>query len=358
MPARTLDYSPLTAPVSRADVAGFRSWARSFGAPWARNAVPAGNIVAGILGAGILMFLLGGLLASFFTEGVRDSNPIGVALPALLLGILAIAVVAGVRSRRRLGEGWQQWYRLSRLAQANRLRFIPRDSSPGFPGEIFQLGTEQTVLSELRSGGLDPGQPGFFGLGNYRYTTGSGRNRSAHSWGFLALQFDRAMPNIVLDSKSNNSLFGSNLPAVLDRKQILHLEGDFDRHFTLYCPEQYERDALSILTSDLMALLIDEATAFDVELVDRWMFVYSAKPFEMTDPATLQRLFTIADTVGAKAHSQTEHYADERIGDPVVDIGAPQGARLRHNASTGLIIGVCALGAICGWAFASGFLPG
>lgn len=43
---------------------------------------------------------------------------------------------------------------------------------------------------------------------------------------------------------------------------MLSLEGDFDRYFTLYCPGDYERDALYVFTPDLLALLIDESRHF------------------------------------------------------------------------------------------------
>jgi len=106
-----------------------------------------------------------------------------------------------------------------------------------------------------------------------------------------------------------------------------------------------------------MALLIDEASPFDVELIDRWMFVYSSRAFELTDPAVLQRLFTIADTVGAKALNQTEHYADDRIGDPAVNIVAPQGARLKRGVSVIGVVIVVGFVAFWGWnVFSSFFL--
>src|SRR5690606_7535742 len=111
-------------------------------------------------------------------------------------------------------------------------------------------------------------------FGNLRYVTGSGKSRSVHQWGFLAVGLDRRLPHMVLDSRANNRMLGlSNLPAGFRRDQILSLEGDFDRYFTLYCPKEYERDALYVFTPDLMALLIDEAAPYDVEVVDHWMLV-------------------------------------------------------------------------------------
>lgn len=136
----------------------------------------------------------------------------------------------------------------------------------------------------------------------------------------------------MLDYRANNVLSGAtNLPSGLSRDQVLSPEGDFDRYFTLYCPTQYKRDALYVFTPDLMALAIDEAAPFDMEIVDQWLFVYSARPFPLADPHTYQRLLRIVSTVGAKALSQTDRYRDERIGDFSVKLVAPQWQRLKKG---------------------------
>jgi hypothetical protein len=349
MAVRVLDYSALTEPVSRADIAAWRAQARASGAGWARGTLSVG----GVIGVGafvvIFVFVFGGVLASVVTQSINNGNVVGVLLPGIFVVVIALVTIGAVRARVTRGGRWEQWYRLDRFASANGLTFRPMDFPPAYPGEIFHLGRNPVVTEHLITGGR------FLDIGNFSYITGSGRNQSTHNWGFVALHLDRAMPNIVLDAKANNSLFGSNLPVSLDRKQILHLEGDFDQHFSLYCPQEYEQDALYIFTPDLMSLLIDEAAPFDVELVDQWMFVYSSKSFELTDPSVLQRLFTIADTVGAKTLSQTEHYADERIGDPAANIVAPQGLRLRRGASVIGTVLVIAFVAFWGWQFFSGF---
>jgi hypothetical protein len=352
MAVRTLDYSALTEPVTRADVAAWRSQARTSGQAWARSSLAVGSAIGAGLFAVIFIFVFGGVLASFVTEGIQNGNPIGLVFPSIVIVVIAVVTIGAVRSRITGGGRWQQWYRLDRFARANGMRFQPMDVAPSYPGEIFHIGRDQKVTEHLTTGGR------FLDLGNFSYVTGSGRSQTTHRWGFMALALDRAMPNIVLDAKSNNSLFSSNLPVVLDKKQILHLEGDFDEHFTLYCPAEYEQDALYIFTPDLMSLLIDEASPFDVELIDQWMFVYSSRTFALTDPAVLQRLFTIADTVGAKALDQTARYADDRIGDPSVNMVAPQGARLKRGASVLGVVFVVGFLVYWGWDFFSGFFTG
>jgi hypothetical protein len=91
-----------------------------------------------------------------------------------------------------------------------------------------------------------------------------------------------------------------------------------------------------------MALLIDNAGSFDVEIIDDWMFIYSVKPFAMTDPRVLHRLFSIVSTVGAKTLKQTERYRDERMTPAQPNIPgvsgsgretvAPEGRRLRYRS--------------------------
>jgi len=349
MAVRSLDYSALTDPVARADLVSWRSQARAAGLPWARSTLSIGSVVAIGFCALLFVFVFGGAFSSFITDGIQNGKPIDVLFPSLFVLVIVAVTIWAVRARGGRGGSWERGYRLYRFAAANGMRFQPMDAAPSYPGEIFHIGRDQVVVEHLVTGGR------FLDIGNFSYITGSRKSQTTHHWGFLALALDRAMPNIVLDAKSNNSLFGSNLPVTLDRNQVLHLEGDFDKHFTLYCPAEYEQDALYIFTPDLMELLVDEAAPYDVELVDQWMFVYS-RPFELTDPAVLQRLFTIADTVGAKAVDQSEHYADDRIGDPDVNIVAPQGARLRRGVSVIGVVIVVAFVAFWGWNFFGSFV--
>jgi hypothetical protein len=353
MPVRTLDYSALTDPVSSDEVAAWRTAARQSGAPWSRGAAVIGPVSRIVLLAVLFGAVFLGALGNFFVDGVRHGDPVSVLLPLIFLGIGVWAIVTWWRARETSTGTWTSWYRLSAFAAANGMNFTPRQGPPNYPGEIFGIGRDAAALAHLTS---TSGR--YLDLGNYCYTTGSGRSSTTHYWGFMALALDRAMPNIVLDSKANNTLFGTNLPATLDKSQVLHLEGDFDKYFTLYCPKEYEQDALYIFTPDLMALLIDEAAPFDVELVDRWMFVYSAKPFAMKDPATLERLFTIADTVGAKTLTQTEHYADDRVGDPAINAVASQGLRLKHGVSILGVVIVAGFVVFWGWNFVRPFFGG
>lgn len=349
MAARVVDYSPLLTTPTPQEVSTYRQQAKASGASWANTSVQAivVGVVVAVFGAAVFLPILGGMLFFLF-EGVQDGNPIAIIFILLFVGGIGLVGYALIRVAISGAGHWSRWLKMDRFARANGFTFSPSDADPSYPGAIFQNGDSRKATEHFRTV-----EGRFLDFGNYQYSTGSGKNRTTRTWGFLAFKLDRRLPHMVLDSKANNGLFGgTNLPATFDKKQILSLEGDFDQYFTLYCPKEYERDALYVFTPDLMALLIDNAAPFDVEIVDDWMFVYSATPFPAAQPAIYQRLLSIVDTVGAKTLTQTDHYRDERAAVPfAANIVAPQGARLKRSVGVGAIILIVVAALIWGWSF-------
>lgn len=338
---RRIDYQPLFSSVSADDIAAYRAdWAARRGA----SSATAAQIIGWVIGGVAALFIVGTIvIPSLVLAGVAvaEGEPLAAFVPAafplIMIVIAAVVIVSALRSRATL---WPARVRSHRFAVANGLIYEPQSPAPSYPGLIFGLGSSRGVTDHFRT---HDGR--YLDFGNYSYTTGSGKSRTTHRWGFLALHLDRSLPHMVLDSKRNNGLLGgTNLPSIFSKDQVLSLEGDFNEHFTLYCPREYERDALYVFTPDLMALLIDEAAPFDVEIVDQWLFVYSSRVFPLADPATYQRLLGIVDTVGAKTLSQTDRYVDERVGAFAPNIVAPQGQRLRRGVSVLGIIMIALFG--------------
>ncbi|MFF2277798.1 hypothetical protein [Agromyces sp. NPDC058126] len=131
--------------------------------------------------------------------------------------------------------------------------------------------------------------------------------------GYLAIELPRYLPNLILDAGRNDGLFGSSLARPPKENQRLSLEGDFDRHFRLYVPKGYERDALYVFTPDLMALLIDETGDLDVEVRDDLLIVMRPGGFAWAERTTWERFDRIRAVVGAKFHDRTDLYVDERV---------------------------------------------
>lgn len=317
----TFDARPLTAPVDRRAVSAFWREIR------ARHPRSTGQTVALVLtlliGAFVAVTFIGvggtmlAVFASAFSRG--GMSPLLFVVPILIVGIIAAIVVGGIVAWRRKRV---QRYRIAQFASANGMAYVDQLASPALPGLIFQHGSSRQSSALVRGF-----EPRFVEFGNYQYTTGSGKNRSTHHWGYVAVKLDVPLPNIVLDAKGNNAL-GSNLPASFQRDQRLSLEGDFDQHFTLYCPEGYEADALYLFTPDIMARFIDHAAQLDVEIVDDWMFLYMQRPASTTDAATWAWLFGAVGALMTK-FDQWARWRDERLrqarADAVACPPAPRG---------------------------------
>ncbi|QAV69041.1 hypothetical protein ESZ53_00435 [Salinibacterium sp. UTAS2018] len=341
---RSIDYSGLIYPVNPHDVAAFKSSRRDhFGYSTLRLMGTTVLVASGIaflilVVSGPILSALGSSFLAAFVNGegaaALPSLFITLAVAFAFLAVIGGSIYVAIRSWRRSGGPWQRFYRMNKFAEDNELSFTPLDYDSPYPGLIFSQGDSRTIRHRFTSAAgrtLD--------YGNYEYSTGSGKSKTTQKWGFLALELDRALPHMVLDAAANNQLFGvSNLPQAFAKNQVLKLEGDFNSHFTLYCPTAYERDALYVFTPDLMALLIDKAAPFDVEVVDKWLLVYSPKPFDLIDPAVHRRLLGIADTVGTKALRQSRNYADDTIGDRSVNLVAPRGQRLRSGIPQATLI--------------------
>jgi len=291
--------------------------------------------------------LIGAILAAFFGLWVAVSVVGGFRVvfnldTMLMLGTMLIIVAGIVTAGYYLGRFFskralEHLYRLTNFAQANGWTYTARLSDPSHAGMIFGNGHSRYALDQIASTSGNA-----FEIANYYYTTGSGKNSQTHSWGYVCIKLKRRVPNMVLDSKANNSnLLGfnmSNLPASLRGNATMSLEGDFDKYFTLYAPKEYERDALYVFTPELMALLIDESAKFDVEVVDDRMYVYSSAPFDMMKAVVLQTIFKIINQVGEEMIDNTDYYADERVGNRQANIVAAQGARLKHGVPVFVIV--------------------
>ena len=296
---QTFDARPLTEPVDAAAVRAFAELRSRQSTSMSASTII--GIVAVAIGAIVLIPMLVTLVLSIASfGGSAASAAIPLVLIALLLAAVGVLIWLGVRNAQATR------YRLHRFAQANGMTYEAKVVNPPLPGMIFSLGRSRQSTDLIRGS-----RPRFVEFGNYQYTVQSGKNSTTYRWGYVAVKLDVPLPNIVLDAKGNNG-FGSNLPASFQRAQRLSLEGDFDQHFTLYCPAGYERDALYLFTPDIMARFIDNAAELDVEIVDDWLFLYTQRKASTLDPATWAWLFGAVGALLTK-FDQWARWRDERL---------------------------------------------
>ncbi len=342
-----LDWTAFTAPLAPQEIQQWKRAAQAANHPWASDGVARTVMLYVLLVPMVLLFAVFGVVlvvGGVGGLGNPDSGAAVLAGFALAIGIFCLGFVAlsiwGLTRIAPSERRWERWLRLDWFARSNRLAFSPADPDPNYPGAIFRTGGSRRAIDHFRST-----EGRFFDVGNFQYVVSNGKSSTTYIWGFLALSLERRLPHMLLDSLQNNSWASPGLAGLFDRSQVLPLEGDFDRWFTLYCPREYETDALYVFTPDLMALCIDNVAPFDVEIIDDWMFVYSPRAFRMDDPRLLDRLFRIIDVVGAKALKQTRRYRDEKATTPgglpagfAANVVAPPGQRLRRRFPTAVVV--------------------
>jgi len=321
-----MNYTALTQQPTKAQLAQFdRRYPASQTTVGRRKLV---TIVLGIVGG---FFLIGGI-QSLITALTTDKTLLGGSLFTLFFAIVLLGTILlfayGVKKQRSISA------QIALFAEANGFTFAQKVDDPTLTGMYFGVGYRRALNNVISANRATPK----FQIGNLQYTLRTGRTETTFRKGYIRIMLERNLPHIVLDASSNNmKVFGkniTNLPEDFDTSQRMSLEGDFDTYFTLYAPKEYERDALYIFTPDLMALMIDNAKAFDAEIIDNQLFIYQSQmPFTLTDPALMDRLFKIIEVVGNKADTQTNFYADEKVGDRTANEVAAGGRRLRKGVS-------------------------
>lgn len=252
----------------------------------------------------------------------------GILIVEALCAALIVALVGMIRRDTRLSNHWRRRVRFARFAEANGGAHAFGAPVPRLTGTLVHEGaTARTrdVFDFERAHG--------FQFGNIVLSPESITiRREGRAWGFIRVRLDRRVPHVVLESvragRTHPRRFGR---AGYQAGQRIELEGDFGRYFTVYAPDGYGPDLLYVLTPDLMALLVDEAAGFDVELIDDSLLLSAPTAFRVGDRATLLAIEDLVSRVGGATRRRTERYADTRPGAVPRVVVAPGGRRLRRK---------------------------
>ena len=162
-------------------------------------------------------------------------------------------------------------------------------------------------------------------------------------YGFVEYRFPVKLPHLYLARKGFHppvfATFTQPAPG-----QKLSLEGDFDKYFDTYCPRGYERDALYLLTPDVMAAFIDGARDFDIEIIDHRLILRSRADLVTTDPAVWGAIASAVSALAGRAMQWLKWRDENEAGDldnaKLVreDRGTDVRTRLRGVPSVGAIL--------------------
>lgn len=243
-----------------------------------------------------------------------------LAFIAIVVALLSVVFVLGPFDERRA-------LRIHLFAAENgfahrRFGHAPPQAGVLFGGDTAARVTDQLIDLSAREVRSRTGTAAVtVSLGNAALSTkpavgkSSTSTRTTGNVGYLHVALSAPSTHYLLDGKANNR-FGGSVAWSLQTSQKLLLEGDFNEHFTLYCPPGRERDALQIFTPDVMALLIDHGAAWDVEIVDDNLFVYSSRTLSPKRPREIQRLLQFADLVVPKLGGRIERARPRSVATP------------------------------------------
>lgn len=342
-----VDFTPLTHPVTREDIRIYRNYVLREGLAGNRMNERVLDQESQPLYSFIILTLLGSVALLYILTAVTGGSTAAVFVVGV---IVQVGLLGGIAAWKILKQGiedrlWEHRMRLEKFAAVNGLLFIEENEVFFYPGMMAQRASYvHTRLYECIRVADSP----LVEWGNYE-SYYEKDNSNLIRYGYIALELDRAMPHMILDSRSNNwKSFGieeSNIKSQFSRDQRIELEGDFASHFTLYAPNEYKTDAYYIFTPDFMAELVDEAGDFDVEIIDNYLFLYRTSPFSSYTPELVDKIFRIISIVGNKMSARSSRYADTRVPNAsdrqvVVPAIAQEGRRLKRSTTAYTVLAV------------------
>ncbi len=280
-------------------------------------------ITISILGGQVILFTV--FLTSQFLE--KGKLPPGVWLAWLLIFAI-FAFVFSVATRRGY-INYRDFINLTKFAKANDFSVIEKIENPTFDGSYLKMGTNLSIFAVVNGVWKKREFKAFNLLYLARHV---GTRSSTYEVGIIIIKLPRKLPHIIFDNKANNLLGDSSMVDVLPHSsQKVELEGDFNKYFDVYVPENYERDMLYFVTPELMALLVDEGAQYDIEVIGDELYIYDEKSFYFDKKKDVERIFKLIESIGGEFSENTRHYKDERVGVRSVNSVADGGKVLRRN---------------------------
>lgn len=133
------------------------------------------------------------------------------------------------------------------------------------------------------------------------------RNKNPYSNYFTIarVHLTKQFPHIILDSKKN----GSGIRNIPSGYENLKLEGNFNNYFSLYEAKGEEVNVLSIITPDVMQVLIDSETRQDIEIAGNYIYFIAID--DQRTPTAMRSLLQSVDKLAAEIiqRAQTLRYS-------------------------------------------------
>ncbi len=139
------------------------------------------------------------------------------------------------------------------------------------------------------------------------------RAHSMLEWHYLATQLPAPLPHLILESTA-----AGGVPAELAGAEIgqtVPTGYPFNRSFVLHAPRGYEQDALYVLTPAVMAVLLDHATDFHLEIIGDTLVFFSPGHADFGTPEPWQAIDALWTNAVPAIVERAKRYRDERVPD-------------------------------------------
>jgi hypothetical protein len=178
----------------------------------------------------------------------------------LFFVVLWIASSAFVDSNLKARESF-----MLQIARSHNLAYTASGSSKDMRAHIFKYQGEGGISHVLW--GMYADNPITVFL--YQYSTGGDPPR-IFSYTVCQIQYKGKVPNIMMTNLKHSK------PPFFDRmyRKGLVLGNEFDKHFSIFVPEDFQIEALEILTPDIAHTILAEGSTYSFEFVDHYLFLY------------------------------------------------------------------------------------
>ena len=215
--------------------------------------------------------------------------------------LITIIVIGGMYFIGLFAEKYK--YRLLKFTLDNNweINFTRINNFSSIDALMFKVGNSRMLNYWMQD-------PNKFLFANYQYTTGSGDNQQTHYFDFAQIQLPRRVPHLIINSRKNNigvSTFGYDV-------EKIEVEGDFNKYFKIVTPPEYERDALQILTPDVLQTFIDFGADYDFEMLDNKLIVFASNK-TLREKESLQKLLLAIAKLLPEISHQVNTYSDEKV---------------------------------------------
>ncbi|MCM3502919.1 hypothetical protein M3667_13670 [Microbacterium sp. P26] len=225
---------------------------------------------------------------------------------------------------------------VSAFAAANGWQYFVGAGSQPFPGVVFR--DDRGRSRQLQRAGdivRVPG-PAALEIGNSASSFTVNLNQFSVEWGYAAVRLPFATPGLIVETARARA--ETPLPA-LPGVSPSPIAGRPDAGSVYVAPE-HAAWAAAVVTPELGALLTDDL-AFDLEIVDGWLFLYHPGRLSVPDPAVWQRVFAVLEVVGrslataAPALPALPAAASPAAGDGVAASAVPAAPAPERGATSG-----------------------